>query len=313
MIVTVTPNTAIDHTLFVPSLPMNRTTRATQSVKSMAGKPTDASWILAELGISSLALGFAAGATGQMVSQMLASRGCSVDFTWVNGETRLNTVIVCEDGSGQATITTSTLEVEESHIAALRSRFAEALVGATCVVLGGTLPGNVPHSLYADLISMARERHVPVIFDADQPYLSAGLAAGPTYIKPNHHELEALVGHPVVGVDAAYRAGCDIAAQYGTSPIITLGKEGALAILPHATYFIPPLNVKLASSAGAGDAVLAGLAASIHRRQPIEDGLRLGIAAAAAVCMQVGTADCNRADVEALVPQVQLTKYDGLV
>src|SRR5712692_6577638 len=110
MIVTVTPNTAIDHTLFVPSLPMNRTTRATQSVKSMAGKPTDASWILSELGLSSLALGFAAGATGQMVAEMLEARGCKVDFTWVNGETRINTVIICEDGSGQATITTSTLE-----------------------------------------------------------------------------------------------------------------------------------------------------------------------------------------------------------
>ncbi len=245
MIVTVTPNTAIDHTLFVPSLPMNRTTRATQSVKSMAGKPTDASWILAELGVSSLALGFAAGATGQMVAQMLESRGCTVDFTWVNGETRINTVIICEDGSGQATITTSTLEVEESHIARLCAQFEEALAGATCVVLGGTLPRTVPLSLYADLISIARERHIPVIFDADQPYLGAGLIAGPTYIKPNHHELEALVGQPIVGIDAAYRAGCDIAARYGTSPIITLGKEGALAILSHATYFIPPLNVKL--------------------------------------------------------------------
>ena len=82
--------------------------------------------------------------------------------------------------------------VEEAHVAWLRSRFEEALAGAACVILGGTLPRNVPLSLYADLISMARARHVPVVFDADQPYLSAGLIAGPTYIKPNHHELEAL-------------------------------------------------------------------------------------------------------------------------
>jgi len=311
MIVTVTPNTAIDHTLFVPALPMNRTTRATLSVKSMAGKATDASCILSILGLTSRVLGFAAGATGRTAAEMLEARGCSVDFTWVNGETRTNTVIICADGSGQTTITTATLEVDAQQIDSLRSQFEKALESATCAVIGGTLPRDVPLSLHADLVRMARQRKVPVIFDADEPYLRAGLEAGPTYIKPNQHELEALVGHPVSGVEAAYRVGSEVAARYGTSPIITLGKDGALALLPHATYFIPPLDVKVASSAGAGDAVLAGLAASIHRGQPIEEGLRLGIASAAAVCLQIGTADCRLEDVERFLPQVQLVKYPG--
>ncbi len=66
----------------------------------------------------------------------------------------------------------------------------------------------------------------------------------------------------------------------------------------------------MASPAGAGDAVLAGIAASIERGQPIEEGLRLGIAAAAAVCMMPGTADCRPEDVARLVREVRLEDYE---
>ena len=71
MIVTVTANTTLDQTLFVSAFQKNRTMRATDTVQSMGGKPTDASWILGELGIGSLALGFAAGTTGDRVESML--------------------------------------------------------------------------------------------------------------------------------------------------------------------------------------------------------------------------------------------------
>ena len=96
----------------------------------------------------------------------------------------------------------------------------------------------------------------------------------------------------------AYSAGKHILETYGTSPIMTFGGEGALAVLPGRAYRIPPLKIDVVSAAGAGDAVLAGLAASIERGQPIEDGLCLGMAAAAAVCLMPGTAECRKEDAE---------------
>jgi fructose-1-phosphate kinase PfkB-like protein len=51
------------------------------------------------------------------------------------------------------------------------------------------------------------------------------------------------------------------------------------------------------------------MAASFEHGQPLEEGLRLGVAAATAVLLQPGTADCRRADVEAFLPQVQLLPY----
>jgi 1-phosphofructokinase family hexose kinase len=311
MILTVTKNTTVDQTVFVKGFRKGHTQRATETFFSMGGKPAVASFILGELGIGSRALGFAAGATGERIKGMLQKRGVTVDFLPVGGESRVNMVIIDTDDGSMTTITTSTLEVTQAHIEALMAKVAGLLDDPAydCMITGGTLPRAVPPSIYTDLIALAKRRGVPVIFDATDQNLPAGLLASPTYIKPNRHELAALVGYPIHTLEEAYRAGRSVLERHASAPIITLDADGALAVLPDRAYFIPPINVEVVSAAGAGDAVLAGLAASIHRRQPIEEGLRLGIATATAVLLRPGTGDCSRADVERFLPQVQLLPY----
>jgi 1-phosphofructokinase len=309
MIVTLTINSTFDQTLFIPHLAMNHTVRAREVVYSMGGKPTDCSWILGQWGLPSLALGCVAGMNGGKIVQMLEQQGVTTDFIEAEGESRLNTVVVVEDGSGQFTITTNTLSVTEKHLADLRPKYSAALEKASVVVLGGTLPNGIPPSLYAELIQEARQRGLPVIFDADEPNLSAGLAGHPTYIKPNRDELEALVGHPLESLEAIHAAGQQIIARYAACPIISLGSEGGLAVLPDRSYRIPPLAVPVVSASGAGDGILAGLTASIHQDQPIEEGIRLGFAFASAIVMQAGTAAYDPSDVERLLPQVRLEPF----
>ncbi|GAP21778.1 hexose kinase, 1-phosphofructokinase family [Leptolinea tardivitalis] len=309
MIVSVNPNTCIDRTLVVPEFVLNKTIRATKFALGMGGKAADASWILGEYGIPSLTLGFAAGASGRQMEQMLQDRGAQTDFTWVEGETRVHTIIVMEDGSGQSTFAVPTLIVKPGHVVDLETRYSRALDQASCVVVGGTLPPDVPFDLYTRLVKEARMKSIPVALDASGQSLRAGLSGRPTVIKPNRIELEELVGRSLTSLDEIYAAGKNIQQEYGCSLVITLGQDGTLAILPDAAYQIPILPVKVVSTAGAGDGMLAGLAAALSEGRPLEDGLRLGTAMAAAVCMQLGTADCRKEDIENLLPQVQILSF----
>jgi 1-phosphofructokinase family hexose kinase len=308
MIVTLTPNTTLDHTLFIEAYVPNKTIRAHDSLYSMGGKPTDAAFLLGTLGFPVLALGFAAGGIGQKAEMMLRGRGVQVDFVPVEGESRLNTVLISTNGD-HCTITTNTLRVLPEHIPLLLSRYEAALEEAKVVILGGTLPQGTDPSLYVTCIDMARRRQIPVIFDASEPNLSTGLTAQPTYIKPNQDELAGLVERPITTVDEAYHAGQEVLHRYGTAPIISLGGAGGLAVLPGKTYRIPALPIQVVSTAGAGDAVLAGMAAELWHGEPVETGLRRGFAAAAAVCLHPGTADCDPADVERFFPQIELIPY----
>jgi len=311
MIVTLTANTTLDQTVFVAPFTKNTTMRATGTVLSMGGKPTDASFILGEIGIASHALGMAAGPLGITASAMLQARGVTTDFVEINGSTRLNVVIVDTQDGTTSTITTNTLEATSAHTEQLLAKYRLALATASVVVTGGTLPAGVPASFYATVIEMAHQQKVPIIFDAAEPNLSVGLAARPSFVKPNRHELAGLVGYPIDSLAAAYRAGRELVERFGTIPVITLDSAGGICVLPDRAYYIPPIPVDVVSPAGCGDAVLAGLAASVFRKQPLEEGLRLGFAAATAVLLMPGTADCRRADVERFLNQVELQPYSG--
>jgi len=309
MIVTVTANTSMDMVYFIPTWELNRTLRASHITQSIGGKPTDASYILGEMGIPSLAIGFSAGMAGETIKGFLKSKHVEVDFVPVEGESRRNLIIVCEDGSGQTAITADSLVTTEAHLAQLREKYISALPTATCVVLGGTLPKTMRPDYYTDFIALAVERGVPVIFDGVEPNLSAGLASRPTYAKPNQDELSQFAGQRVETIEDAYAVGRQIVERFGTQPIISMGEHGGLAVLKDRAYHIPPLQIEVVSAAGAGDAILAGLAASISAGHAIETGIRLGFAAASAVCLMPGTAECRKEDIERLVPEIQLLDY----
>jgi len=88
--------------------------------------------------------------------------------------------------------------------------------------------------------------------------------------------------------------------------IITLGKQGALAITPEGRWYVPALSAPVVSPAGAGDAVSAGLMMARYQGKSWQDALALGTAMAAAVVSNPGTCEAYPHQVEAFLPQVQI-------
>jgi 1-phosphofructokinase len=306
MIITLTPNTGIDYTLRVSTFQLNSTIRATDSAWGMGGKATDASWTLGTIGVPTRALGFAAGPNGQRMESMLRARGVETDFVWVDGETRLNTILVVP-GEGQSTITSSSLRVSPGHLTEFASRYQNALEGASCVVIGGSLPGGVPVEFYAEAIDRAHEQHVPVVFDSSGPSLLAGVKSQPEIIKPNITELGELLGYLPASQGQVHQAARRLHDELGSNVIITLGSEGAIAVCGDDSYFVHPLSLPVVSAAGAGDGVLAGMALAYLRRESFEYGLRHGFALAGAILQTLATADLRAEDYRELLPQIHIT------
>jgi 1-phosphofructokinase family hexose kinase len=306
MIITLTPNTGIDHTIQVSSFRLDSTIRASDSAWGMGGKATDVSWILGKLGVPNRALGFAAGENGLRMERMLRERGVETEFVWTDGETRLNTVIVVS-GAGQSTITSSTLNVSPEHLSEFMPRYQEALEGASCVVMGGSLPPGVTLEFYSQAIIQANQAGVPVIFDSSGPCLLAGVKSRPALIKPNLAEVSDMLGYGPASRQEALEAARKLHDEYGTNVIITMGAEGALAVFGDDSYFVQPLSIPVVSSAGAGDGVLAGMALAYERRETLEYGLQHGFALAGAVLKTLATADFLVKDYQQLLPQIFVT------
>jgi 1-phosphofructokinase family hexose kinase len=307
LIITLTPNTAIDYTLKTPRFVLGETIRTTESAWGMGGKPADAAWILGKLGYPCLALGFVGGENGRRMERMFQDHGVKTDFLQVEGETRLNVVMV-QPGKGQSTFTSTSLTVTPQQADEQLERFESYLPGAECAVLGGSLPAGAPRDFYEQAIRLANTARVPVIFDASGPALASGLSAQPSLIKPNRSEMEELMSCVVHSLEEAVQAAVVVHEQHGTGVIVTLGDEGAIAVLDDGRYFIPPVTVSTESTAGAGDGVLAGMAMAYYRKEPLHKGLYYGFALAGAVVQTLATADFEISDYERMLACVIIEK-----
>ena len=161
MIITLTPNTGIDFTSWLSSFQLNSTIRF---LDLCLGDGRQSHGCIVDLGKWAFPRGRSVlpqDPTGLAWKRRCAS-GVETDFTWVDGETRLNTIIAVSEG--QSTITSSTLKVAPEHVADFAARYQKALEGASCVVMGGSLPAACQWS-FTQMPSRRHTSRVPVIFD----------------------------------------------------------------------------------------------------------------------------------------------------
>jgi 1-phosphofructokinase family hexose kinase len=305
MIVTVTPNTAVDKVLFVDHFSFGETVRAKGVAEGMGGKGAVASWVLGQLGTPSLATGFAAGETGRRMEAVLRAAGVQTDFLWVGGETRTNYVLARSADGVQGTVTVAGLQATAEDIRQLTEHVFSRLGGAEFLLCGGSLAQGMPLDWFAPLIVQAKERCIPTLLDTSDPCLSVSLQhALPDIIKPNAAEATALMGRPIFTVEEAARAVGELRARGIAMPVITLGKRGAVAGTNEGTFYLPPLPVRVLNTAGAGDGFNAGLIQARLCGASWVEALRWAAAVATAVLLTPGTGECRLEDAQALHPQV---------
>jgi ribokinase len=92
------------------------------------------------------------------------------------------------------------------------------------------------------------------------------------------------------GIEAAMLGSAEGILESGAGAVVvTRGQEGADLHRPGLPpHHQPPFRVAVADTTGAGDAFSAALALALLEDRPLEDGVRLGAAAGALACREVG-------------------------
>jgi 1-phosphofructokinase family hexose kinase len=300
LVLTITPNTGLDHVLFLDRLLPGR--NAARSVWAMGGKGCDVSLILRGLGVPTLATGFAAGDTGHRMEAILAQAGVECAFIRTDGETRINTVLIEEATGSHTTICAESLLVKPSHIEGLVALTAREAARTMVAVLAGSLPEAVPADLYPRLIEVMRRAEVPVVLDAAEPWLGVALAAGVDVVKPNRAELSQWWGEPVASIPAAVRAAERMRMNGARIVLASLDQDGMLLSAEEGTWYAPRLDIPVKNPAGAGDGAVAGLCQALLQGAALEERLRMAVRVASAVCLTAGTAEFYPEDLRSLPP-----------
>ena len=127
-------------------------------------------------------------------------------------------------------------------------------------------------------------------------------------IKPNDHELAALVGKAALSREQMLQEGQRLLEAGIEEIVISLGGEGALFISREGCYHAPALPVEVKSTVGAGDSVVAAMAYGQDKKLSREEKIRLSVAIGAASVMQTGTQPPEASRVWELANQVKIKK-----
>jgi 1-phosphofructokinase family hexose kinase len=311
MLLTVTPNTALDKVLFVDHFAFGETVRASDVADGMGGKGAVTSWVLGQLGTPSLATGFAAGETGQRMKAVLVAAGVLTDFVWVAGETRTNYVLARPADGVQGTITAAGYAVTAEDVRALTERVLRYIredARVEALLCGGSLPKGMPVDSYVPLIQAAKARGILTLLDTSDQFLAPNLVALPDIIKPNAAEASHLLGRRIQTATEAAEAVRELRARGISTPVITLGAEGAVAGTDEGVYYVPPVQVRVINTAGAGDGFNAGLLRARLQGDDWAEALRWAGAVATSILLTPGTGACRPEDAERLYPQVHVER-----
>ncbi len=298
MIYTVTFNPALDYVIRLDKLELGETNRCHGEELYFGGKGVNVSLVLRELGKANTALGFVAGFTGTALEENLKEQGINTDFIHLKeGLTRINVKMKAEQ---ETEINAQGPAIDEAAIAALFEKLHTLQKGDT-LVLAGSIPATLPADIYEKILEQLQGKGIRFVVDATGQLLMRVLKYKPFLIKPNHRELEELVGRGL-NSSAEIAAGAKELQEKGAQNVlISRGKEGALLLDETGKiHEMPAVGGKPVNTVGAGDSMVAGFIAGAD--QGYEFALKLGSAAGGATACQAGLA--KKADIENLLQQI---------
>lgn len=279
---TVTFNPAIDQTVTLDHLVPGEVHHARAVRENAGGKGVNVASCLADWGADVAVYGLLGMDNAAPFDALFAAKGIDDHFIRVAGSTRVNLKLV--DDAGTTDINMDGMAADEALVEKVISHLCVAVRSGDLVALSGSLPPGCPPDVYAGLVGQLRERGCRVLLDTSGLPLKHALDARvlPHVIKPNRSELAAWTGNPAMDRDSLLAVAEDLRRRGVELVVISMGDEGALFVSEQGALCAQMTIGGVASTVGAGDAMVAGLAASLA------DGLGLEALARRATAFAVG-------------------------
>lgn len=313
MILTVTPNPAIDKIYWIDQLDLEGEaplTRATRSYWSAGGKGINVSIFLAKMGIENVAMGFIAGETGRALERRVREENITTSFIWAEGETRTNVTLV-EKGHEQRPIQISEIgpTVTPQALRQFLAQFKRVLPRARYLFLGGTLPPGVPAHFYHDLSKLAHQHGAKVIINAAGESLALALSTQPWLVKPDTRHLRQLDGHSLTDAEAIARTGSLFVRERGIGAFLVSHKiTHDILVTPEGAWDLEAHGVCFKNLLGAEDALLAGLLSALVEGASLLEATRFGMAAATASAESAELIMTDRAQIESVMGRISVER-----
>lgn len=309
-VITVTPNPAIDLTIHVAKWERGLVNRGEKMYVTPGGKGLTVALNLAEAGIHSRVTGWMGAHNDAPFTRAFADHDIVDDFIRYPGDTRRNVKIV-DNSTGETTdINMPGHEICEKMLQEQLEYLDREIDEHTVLIFGGSLPPGIEKDFYARMVKKYRDQCRYLVIDTSDRALKAMMEADvlPHVIKPNIHELEGLTGRSINSADDIVQQAREFIARGIELAVVSAGEKGAWFVTADEVIHAQPPTVKVASTVGAGDAMVAGTVRGLLLGRALDELARTATAYSVANIMAVGISLPPQEDIEHIRKQVVITK-----
>lgn len=306
MILTLTLNPAIDKSAVVDIMIPGKKLRCRNIVREPGGGGINISKALKELDGHSRALFPAGGANGRLLIDMLERQGIIHTAVGITSETREDLTVLEESSHNQYRFVMPGASLNETEIQHCLEAVMSTQPLPNIIIASGSLPAGVPDNFLAKLAGILKSLGIKLIVDTSGHPLLLAAQAGVYLLKPNISELCSLNGTEILEENAIVTAAqAAIANGYCEVMVVSMGNKGAMLTTRDTTTFIPAPEVKVLSTVGAGDSMVAGMAWMLEQGKTLMEMACFGVACGTAATMNSGTQLFKKEDAFQLYKQLR--------
>lgn len=300
-------NPCIDRALTIDGFEYGGTNRVVSQVDYAGGKGFNVAVAATKLGLSSAATGFLYEDNGDIILRALEKENVDIQTLSFPGNVRVNlkvydkaTEVITELNGKGKTMDANAME----QMAEKTNKLSKT---TEYMVFGGSVSPGLSHDIYKQLIETANKNNCKCVLDAEGELLRQGLKAKPFMIKPNHFELEMLVGKGLGSIEEIKEAAVEIVEQGVGIVLVSLGKDGAMIVSKDGAKYAKGLKVHVKNTVGAGDTMVSGAVKGLIGGGDIGEVLRQAAAAATCSIMQEGTGLSDTSKLKEIYDKITVT------
>ena len=309
-VISVTANPAIDLTVHASGWKRGVVNRGQKIDKTAGGKGLTVAINLSDAGIDASVTGWMGAHNDATFVDTFAEHHLEDRFIRIPGDTR-RCIKIIDNSSGETTdINMPGLAIPPQAKVELVDYLEASLSEESVLVMGGSLPPAVEEDFYAQMVVKFRDRCRCVVVDTSDGPLKAMMQAEvlPHIIKPNIHELADFCGQDLEDDEQIV----DLARQFITRgvrlAVVSMGSRGAWFVNRETALHAAPPRVKVMSTVGAGDAMVAGIVRGVMLGHDLERMARTATAYSASNIQHMGTFLPDRATIDKLKSRVVISQ-----
>lgn len=306
-IVTVTPNPAIDHTIFIPNFSPGKVNRAEGERFDAGGKGLNVASFLKDFGLDDVsASGFLGKENEELFEKYLEKRGIRNEFVSLDGKTRTNIKIVDKSKGEITDINFPGFNCTTRDCSDLKERLTRLAKTHRWFILSGSLPPGAPDELFYEITILLKSLRLHVAVDTSGEALKKAAKARPDIVKPNLAEFSDLAGISNPTEEAIVSGLKELLKSGIRTVVLSMGEKGAIFASEGRFIRTIPPEVQVLSTVGAGDAMVAGLVAGESIGCSFEERARLATAFSAAALTKLGPGRTSRERVYPLIKDIKI-------